>query len=170
MVTTISLLLKHGTYVFMLYKKYYYRNFPTLNYCIYMYAGEIPRKLVFKKIKLVHNSPTFFQSYHFEICDSKKWPKLNLITMPVPNMSALNMLLFHIKKNRFGAQFTKIFDWKKLEFPIPREIVFLEEWGKWGITISIPWEWGISFFIPWWMKNQPFLLEDPPNSTKFLFI
>ena len=40
--------------------------------------------------------------------DSKKLPKLNLITMLIPNMPALNMLLFHIK-NQIGRQFTKLF-------------------------------------------------------------
>ena len=37
-------------------------------------------------------------------------------------------------------KFDKIFlkNPERLEFPIPHEIVFLGEWGKWGITISIP--------------------------------
>ena len=31
-----------------------------------------------------------------------KWPKLNLISMPVPKMPALNMLLYH-EKNQIGT-------------------------------------------------------------------
>ena len=41
-----------------------------------------------------------------------------------------------------------VYEWP-LEFPIPHEIVFLEEWRKSGITISIPrgmGKWEISFF------------------------
>ena len=33
---------------------------------------------------------------------------LNVLSMPVPTMHALNMLLFHIK-NQIGIQFTKVF-------------------------------------------------------------
>ena len=36
-----------------------------------------------------------------------------------------------------------------LEFPIPHQIFFLGEWGKWRITFSILWgleKWGICFF------------------------
>ena len=68
-----------------------------------------------------------------------------------------------------------VYEWP-LEFPIPHEIVFLEEWGKSGITISIPrgmGKWGNgekAFFIPRGMRNKPFLLEDPQNSPKFLTV
>ena len=44
--------------------------------------------------------------------------------------------LFSIPKNCSNLKFHCTLE--LLEVPIPHEIVFLGEWGKWGITFSIP--------------------------------
>ena len=61
----------------------------------------------------------------------------------------------------------RIFVYLRLEFPIPHEIFFLKEWGKWGITISIPrgmGKWGISFFHSPGNEEKTF---PPRGSPKF---